>query len=133
MPSPPRLRSAPSLDLVCLASFVLIGGRQHQIGEGVTWFLRVMWPLCVGIFGVALLVHLYTRATHIWRALALTVVGGVVVMQVLRGAFLGHPWVSAFPVVAAIYLALTMFGWRLVAALVVRSSARRCPRGARAR
>ena len=125
MPSVPRLRTAPALDLACLVSFVVIGGRQHQIGEGIVWFLGVMWPLCVGIFGVALLVHLYTRTSRGWTAVAVTVVAGVAVMQVLRGAFLGHPWISAFPVVAVIYLALAMFGWRLVAALALRSSARR--------
>jgi len=125
MPTSPRPRSAPALDLLCLVSFVVIGGREHQIGEGVVWFLGVMWPLCVGIFGVALLVHLYTRTSRVWGTLVVTIVGGVVVMQVLRGAFMGHPWISAFPLVAMTYLALTMFGWRLVAALVVRSSARR--------
>ena len=121
MPSPPRLRSAPALDLLCIVSFIVIGGERHRIGEDFGWFLGVLWPLCVGIFGVALLAHLYTRSTGVWLALAITLVGGIAITQVLRGAFTNDAWIGIFTAVALGYLALTMYGWRLVAALVVRS------------
>lgn len=116
----PRLRFAPLLDLVCLATFVLAGGRQHELGGGVTWFLGVMWPLCVGVFGVALLTKLYVRTRGAWVALTVTLFGGVAIAQVLRGAFMDRPWISVFTVIALTYLGLTMFGWRLVASLYSR-------------
>ena len=125
MPTQPRLlRSAPVLDLLCVMTFVAIGGRSHGVGEGLGWFLGVMWPLCVGIFGVALLVHLYTCTTRMWRALTITLLGGLVIAQVLRGAVMDDPWISAFFVVACTYLGLTMFGWRVVATLVARRRGR---------
>jgi len=120
---PPRVRVAPLFDLLCITTFVLIGGERHQVFDDLGWFLEVMWPLCVGIFGVALLTKLYTRVTGTWVALAVTWLGGIAVTQVLRGAFTDDPWIGTFTVVAAGYLGLTMFGWRLVASLVVRRRA----------
>jgi hypothetical protein len=116
----PRLRSAPLLDLVCLATFVLIGGRSHEVTEGVGWFFHVMWPLCVGFFGVALLTRLYTRPNGMWSWLLATLIGGIAIAQVLRGSFQGRPWVSFFLVIAVLYLGLTMYGWRLVVARASR-------------
>jgi hypothetical protein len=116
----PRLRSAPLLDLVCFATFVLIGGRSHDMSEGISWFLRVMWPLCLGFFAVALLTRLYTSAGGVGWRLGATILGGVAIAQVLRGSFQHRPWVSAFILVAVTYLGLTMFGWRLLVAAVRR-------------
>ena len=124
MPSPPRTRVAPVVDLACIAAFVLVGGRSHdELHEGVNWFLRVMWPLCVGFFVLAILTRLYSRTEGVWSALAVTCVGGVVITQVLRGTFTGHPYLSVFAVIALAFLALTTFGWRLVGGLVARRRA----------
>ena len=123
MLQPPRLRIAPLLDLLCITSFVLIGGERHRIVGDFGWFFEVMWPLCVGIFGVALLTRLYTRADHTWLALTITWLGGIAVTQVLRGTFTHDPWFGIFTIIALTYLFLTMFGWRLIAALVTRRRA----------
>ncbi len=121
MPQPVRARLAPLFDLVCIVSFVVIGGRNHgELNEGIGWFFRVLWPFLVGWFGVALLAQLYRRRDRRWRALVITWVGGVAVAQVLRGAFTDRPWISTFTIVALVYLGLTTFGWRLVATLVTR-------------
>jgi len=120
---PPRLRTAPLLDLACITTFVLIGRDRHEVTEGLGWFVEVMWPLCVGIFGVALLTRLYTRARGVWLALLVTIVAGMAITQVLRGAFTNDPWIGIFTAIALAYLSLTMFGWRLVAALVTRRRA----------
>jgi hypothetical protein len=129
MPSPPRLRVAPLLDGLCIVTFVLVGGRNHEM-DGVGWFLGVLWPLCVGFFGVALLTKLYTRTAGQWLALVVTWLAGLAVTQVLRGAFTDDAWIGVFTVVAATYLGVTLFGWRAVARVVVRRRARRASRAA---
>jgi hypothetical protein len=119
----PRIRFAPVLDLACIAVFVLVGRGRHEVTEGVGWFLRVMWPLCVGFFGVALLTRLYTPAGAVWLRLAVTLLGGIAIAQVLRGSLQDRPWVSIFTAIALVFLALTTYGWRLIAALVARRRA----------
>jgi hypothetical protein len=119
--APAPLRVAPLLDLVCITTFVLLGGERHgEITKDISWFLGVMWPLCVGWFGVALLTKLYTRVDGIWLALTITWIGGMAITQVLRGAFTNDPWIGIFTIVALTYLGLTTFGWRAVATLVRR-------------
>ncbi|HEX5588393.1 MAG TPA: DUF3054 family protein [Acidimicrobiia bacterium] len=121
MPSPPRVRFAPAIDLACITAFVLVGGWSHdELHEGLAWFVRVMWPLCVGFFVLALMTRLYSRTAGVWSALAITCVGGVVLTQLLRGTFTGHPYLSVFALIALTFLALTTFGWRLVGGLLAR-------------
>lgn len=117
---PPRSLLAPVVDLVCITTFVLVGARRHEVTEGMGWFFEVMWPLCVGFFAVALLTRLYVRDRGVWLALVVTLLGGIAITQVLRGSLQERPWVSIFTAIALAYLALTMFGWRFVAALVAR-------------
>ena len=124
VPQPPRPRLAPLFDLVCIVTFVLLGGERHQeISQDISWFLGVLWPLCVGWFGVALLSRLYTRTESVWPALTITWVGCIVITQVLRGSVTNDPWIGIFTVVATAYLALTTFGWRLVGGLIARRRA----------
>jgi hypothetical protein len=124
VPQPPRPRLAPLFDLVCITTFVLLGGERHQeISQDVSWFLGVMWPLCVGWFGVALATRLYTRTESLWPALTITWVGCIVITQVLRGAVTNDAWIGIFTVVATTYLFLTAFGWRLIGGLVARRRA----------
>ena len=117
------MRLAPLFDLVCIATFVLVGGRRHEVDEGIGWFLEVMWPLCLGFFGLALLTRIYARTRGGWLWLAVTLLGGIAIAQVLRGSFQERPWVSIFTAIALVYLGLTMCGWRLVAALFARRRA----------
>jgi hypothetical protein len=123
MQPPARLRSAPLLDAACIVTFVLIGRGRHDIDEGIGWFFTVLWPLFAGWYGVALLVKLYTRTAGIWGALAITWIGGLAVMSVLRGAFTDRPYGGIFTVVAVGYIGLTAFGWRAAAALITRRRA----------
>ena len=123
MQPPARLKLAPVLDALCIVTFVLIGRGRHDIDEGIGWFFTVLWPLFVGWFGVALLVRLYTRTTGIWGALAVTWIGGLALMSVLRGTFTDRPYGGIFTVIAVAYLGLTAFGWRAVGALILRRRA----------
>lgn len=127
MQPPARLRLAPVLDALCIVAFVVIGRGRHDIDEGVSWFLTVLWPLGVGWFGVALLVRLYTRVDRLWASLAVTWLAGLLVASLLRGAFTPRPYFSIFTVIAVAFLGLTTFGWRLVAAAITRSRRRAAP------
>jgi hypothetical protein len=123
MQPPARLRTAPLIDAACIVAFVVIGRGRHDIDEGVSWFVTVLWPLFVGWFGVALLVRLYTRTAGIWGALTITWLGGIALMSVLRGTFTDRPYGGIFTVIAVVFLGLTAFGWRAVAAFVTRRRA----------
>jgi hypothetical protein len=114
---------APVLDLACLAAFVLVGGRRHDdLNEGLGWFLEVLWPIALGWAVVAVLTRLYTRpGAGMWLALIATLVGGLVITQLIRGTVQDRPWIGIFTVVAFGFIGLTTFGWRLIAMLVRRA------------
>jgi len=113
---------APVLDLACLAAFVVAGGRRHDdLNEGFGWFLEVLWPIVVGWVLVALVTRLYTRTgVGMWVALLGTLVGGLVITQLIRGTMQDRPWIGIFTAVALGFIGLTTFGWRGVALLVRR-------------
>jgi hypothetical protein len=113
---------APILDLVCLAAFVAVGGRRHDdLNEGFGWFLEVLWPIALGWAVVAVLSGLYTRSGgSMWLALFATLVGGLVITQVLRYTLQDRPWIGIFTAVAFGFIGLTTFGWRAIAMLVRR-------------
>jgi hypothetical protein len=124
MQPPARARYSPVVDALCIFVFVLVGRGRHEIHEGIRWFLTVLWPLYVGWFAVALATRLYTRRSGLWLALVVTWLGGIGIAALLRGAFTDRPYVSIFTVIAIAFLGLTTFGWRLVAALIMRSRGR---------
>jgi hypothetical protein len=53
-------------------------------------------------------------------ALFLTLVGGLVITQVLRYTLQDRPWIGIFFAVAFGFIGLATFGWRAVAVLVRR-------------
>ena len=105
---------APTLDLVCLVAFILVGAGRHNINEGAGWFFTVLWPIAVGWYVAALAFRLYTRTDPSALRLVGTIGAGTVVMSVLRGAFTDRPWVSVFTLVFVAWMLLTAFGWRLI-------------------
>lgn len=113
---------APVLDLLCLASFVAVGGRRHDsLDEGFGYFLEVLWPIVVGWAIAALITRLYTSTgTWMWVALLVTLVGGIAITQVIRYTLQDRPAIGIFTAVALGYLGLTTFGWRAIAALIER-------------
>ncbi len=115
-----KRRLAPTLDALCVLAFVLVGRDRHDIDEGVDWFVTVLWPLVLGWLVVALATRLYIRRSGQWLALAVTVVGGILVAAVLRGAFTDRPYFGIFTVVATGFIGATAFGWRAIAAVLAR-------------
>jgi hypothetical protein len=113
---------APVLDLACLVAFVAVGGRRHDdLNEGIGWFVEVLWPIVVGWALIALVTRLYTRAgAGMWVALFVTLVGGLVITQIIRATMQDRPWIGIFTAVAFGFIGLTTFGWRGIALLVGR-------------
>jgi hypothetical protein len=109
---------APTLDLVCIVTFILVGAGRHNINDGADWFLLVLWPIAVGWYGVALLTKLYTAPDRMWLRLTITLAAGTVIMSALRGAFTDRPTVSIFTVVFVAWMVLTAYGWRLIGRFV---------------
>jgi hypothetical protein len=120
-----RVWLAPILDLICICGFILGGAGQHNINEGVSWFLMVLWPLAVGWFGVSLLTRIYTSADRPWLRLTANLLGGMLVGSILRGTFTDRPMFSIFTVIYVAWMVLTAFGWRFVAKLWTMRRARR--------
>lgn len=118
-----RAPLAAGLDTASVVLFVAIGRRNHDEDPGVAGLLSTAWP-----FLVALLVGWLTWRA--WRNPAdvrtgaqvwfVTLIGGMALRN-LSGQ--GTAW--SFVIVAALFLAATMIGWRLVLTLVDR---RRAPR-----
>ena len=108
----PRIhgRAAAAIDEACLGIFVIIGLASHHRNVGA--FFRVLWPLTIGWFAVALVTGLYRRDDRRWLRLALTWVGGILVAALRRGAFTSRPTFSAFTVVLAVFVGAATFGWR---------------------
>lgn len=117
-----RLRTAaPVIDLACLALFVLIGRGRHDISDGIGWFFGVLWPLALGWFAAAIATRLYTDTSRPWLRLTGTWVFGMTLALVVRGLVLGRQPVSTFALVLFAFVALEIFGWRLIALLFRRA------------
>ena len=108
-------RLAPLLDAACISVFIVVGKDRHSYdNKGLDWFLTVFWPLAVGWIVGALIMRVYTRQDRPWLRLLGTLLIGLFVGGILRGAFTDRVSFSIFTVVAFLFLGLTTFGWRLV-------------------
>jgi len=113
--TPRYRRLAPVLDTICICIFIAVGKDRHSYdNKGLEWFLTVFWPLAVGWIVGALIMRVYTRDDR-WALRQLgTLVIGLFVGGILRGAFTDRVSFSVFTVVAFLFLGLTTFGWRLI-------------------
>lgn len=106
---------AALLDLVCVVAFVALGIESH--GESDS-FVKVAAPF-IAALAVAWLVAAPLRAPETLKA------GGVIWLVTLVGGMLlrrvtGEGTAAAFIVVATVFLAVTMLGWRGIRELIVR-------------
>ena len=107
-------------DLLCVLALAIGGKSSHEASDPQWVVLAIAWPYAVA----ATLAHawLASRGRTAWRAwpegaivLAVTYVIGM-----LLRAVSGRGLAPAFLVVAGVFLALTMLGWRGVALLATR-------------
>ena len=119
-------RSSPSVmlpllaDLGCVVGFALGGRSTHESGDTIGVLLAIAWPFVVA----ALLAHGVLRLrgsspVRLWPS-GVTVVATTYVLGMALRMVSGRGVDGGFPVVAALFLAATMLGWRAVALLVIR-------------
>jgi peptidoglycan/LPS O-acetylase OafA/YrhL len=112
------------VDLLCVLALAL-GGKNSHDEAGSFWLVLVIaWPFALA----AVLAHLWLtlrgrQAARIWPEGAIVLAVTYVLGMVLR-AVSGRGLDPAFLVVAGLFLALTMLGWRGGSQLVRRRVAR---------
>ncbi|NYF96615.1 DUF3054 domain-containing protein [Janibacter cremeus] len=127
-PPGPALRSpgtrtvvALGIDVVIIAVFTLLGRRTHDEALDPAGWWHTAWPFLVGlVLGWALVVVIrrtwplrWVDGVPVWLA---TLVTGML----LRAAS-GQGTAAPFVVVATLFLAATLIGWRLVAGRLART------------
>ncbi len=109
---------AAVIDVVCVCAFVALGIRSH--GESDS-FLQVAAPFLAAL-AVAWLVAAPLRAPESVKAGAViwlvTLVGGMLLRRTM-----GEGTAATFILVASIFLAVTLIGWRGVRELLLRRKA----------
>lgn len=123
----PASRTAPVwpaavADAVAVLAFTLIGIASHD-GSFVAAFGRVVWPFALAAAIGWAVTRAWQDPARVWPTGVLiwvvTVVGGLA----LRGVS-GQGLAWSFALVTAIFLAITMLGWRALTTALRRSQAR---------
>jgi hypothetical protein len=116
-----RSRALPLLaDLVCVLAFAFGGKSSHEAHDSDWIVLVIVWPYAVAAaLAHAGLLARGRRTANLWPG------GGVIlavtyVLGMMLRAISGRGIAVGFLIVAIIFLAITMLGWRLVVDLVVR-------------
>ncbi|KQW52748.1 hypothetical protein ASC77_00015 [Nocardioides sp. Root1257] len=107
-------------DLVCVLALALGGKSSHEPGESDWILLTIAWPFALAAVLAHLLLARRDRTTQrVWPEGA-TVVAVTYGLGMLLRALSGRGLAPGFLVVAALFLAVTMLGWRAVARLATR-------------
>jgi hypothetical protein len=107
----PRL--APLLaDLLCVLVFASAGKTSHEAGESDWVVLAIVWPFAVAVVVTHVGLLRAGRPTRrVWPE-GVLVLSVTYVLGMLLRALSGRGTATGFLVVAAVFLALTMLGWR---------------------
>jgi DUF3054 family protein len=110
-------------DLVCVLALAIGGKGSHEMSEPNWVVLAIAWPYAVA----ASLAHVWLvsrrRPTRRAWPEGVIVVAGTYVLGMLLRAISGRGLDPAFLIVAGLFLALTMLGWRAVVQLMTRRRA----------
>ncbi len=101
-----------ALDILCVMALVIIGTRNHDTDTGVSGILFVAAPFLIALLGAHLVLNVVGKTTFVAGIWGSTVLFGMV----LRNLAFNRGTAVAFVLVASVFLAATMWGWRAVAA-----------------
>ncbi len=105
-------------DLVCVLAFAVAGKGSHEPGAAATVVLAIVWPFALAaLVAHSVLVGVGRPTGRMWPDGVVVLAVTYVLGMVLRVAS-GRGIAPAFLVVAAVFLAVTMLGWRGVARVV---------------
>lgn len=113
MTSPATRVLAPLLaDLVCVVVFAAAGKSSHEASDSEWVVLAIVWPFAVAVaLAHAILRWRRARPARVWPEGALVVAVTYVLGMALR--VLSERGIAVgFLIVAAVFLSLTMLGWR---------------------
>ena len=102
-------------DLICVFAFAAAGKSSHEVDDSNWVVLVIAWPFVVAVVAAHLLLFSRGQETRrVWTS-GVVVVGMTYVVGMLLRALSGRGMDPAFLIVAAIFRAATMLGWRGVA------------------
>lgn len=108
---------APALDVLAVVVFALVGRRSHAHGITLAGVLETAAPFLCGTAAGWLVASLTLDASpRSWQFGTIVVVATVVVGMLLRRLATAGT-APSFVVVASVFLAVTMLGWRILADL----------------
>jgi len=114
-----RLPLAIGIDVFSVTLFVAVGRREHERDSAIAGLIGTAAPFLLALGLAWLVLRAWNRPTD-WRTgvgiWAITLVGGMV----LRRVVFDDGTATSFVIVAALFLALFLVGWRLVLALIER-------------
>ncbi len=117
-----RLPAAIALDLAAVMSFVIIGRRTHDEGNGFTQIAETAAPFLVGLAAGWALARAWRRPTRVTTGLVIWPTTLLVGMIVRRTGF-DDGTATSFVIVATLFLGATLVGWRLVLSALDRRRA----------
>ena len=101
-----------ALDILCVMALVVIGTRNHDTDTGLSGILFVAAPFLIALLGAHLVLNVLGKSTFVAGIWGSTVLFGMV----LRNLAFNRGTAMAFVLVASVFLAATMWGWRAVVA-----------------
>ncbi len=108
----------PLLDLLAVVIFALVGRRSHAHGITLVGVLETAAPFLCGTAAGYLVASIATdSAPRSWQFGTIVVVATVVVGMLFR-RLAAAGTAPSFIVVATVFLAVTMLGWRVIARFV---------------
>ena len=118
-----RLQLALGLDTFFVVLFVAVGRREHERDSAIAGLIGTAAPFVIALAIAWLALRAWRRPTD-WRTgvgvWAITLAVGML----LRKLVFNDGTATAFVIVATVFLALFLIGWRLVYGLFERRSAR---------
>ena len=101
-----------ALDILCVMALVVIGTRNHDTDTGLSGILFVAAPFLIALLGAHLVLNILGKTTFVAGIWGSTVLFGML----LRNLAFNRGTALAFVLVASVFLAATMWGWRAVVA-----------------
>lgn len=107
-------------DLVCVLVFVLVGTANHDTGGRLAHVIGVAVPFLVGLAAGWVGARAWRDPARIWPTGVAVWFATVALGLLLRPLLFSGGLALSFALVTAIFLAMTMLGWRLLAGLALR-------------
>ena len=118
-----RTPLAAGLDTFAIVLFVAIGRREHDRDSAIAGLIDTAAPFLIALVAAWLVVRAWQRPTDLRTGLgiwAIVVTGGML----LRNVVFGDGTATSFVIVAALFLALFIIGWRGAFGAIERRRAR---------